>query len=255
MGLELPFSLRMQERLDIGEAHLWYCEPDRVAAPQLVAAGDRLLSEEERVENSRISMPWVRQLHFAARVLSRTMLSHYSDVPPECWSFARNEYGRPEIAYPPGNSHFSFNLSHTRGCVACLIARDRQVGVDVEGAGATRNQVADIAGHFFSATELSALRSLPDSLQRASFLKYWTLKESYIKARGVGISLGLSRFSFHLDEPSIRISFDPDFDDDPGLWQFDLFQPWPTHLIAAGIGRSPGECVRIHLRDATGLLC
>lgn len=244
----------MRESLNSGEAHLWYCETEKICTPPVVAAALRLLNEEELAHYSRISVPWARQLHLIARVLSRTLLSQYSEVPPQGWSFMRNEYGRPEIMHPPGNSHLRFNLSHTKGCVVCLIARDRDVGVDVEGTTTSRRQVADIAGHFFSATEISSLRTLPGDLQPACFLKYWTLKESYLKARGVGISLGLSRFSFHLDESSIRISFNPDFDDDPGRWQFGLFQPLPTHLMAASIGRSPDESVCIQVRDATTVL-
>jgi 4'-phosphopantetheinyl transferase len=93
-----------------------------------------------------------------------------------------------------------------------------------------------------SSVEIRALASLPPSEQRARFFAYWTLKESYIKARGVGLSLPLDRFSFLLDDPGkIRIAFSSPCDDDPARWRFTSLSALPRHIVAVGADTGGAE--------------
>ena len=73
------------------------------------------------------------------------------------------------------------------------------IGVDVEYTH-RRNDVLRIADRYFSARELEQLAALPEDKRRERFFDLWTLKESYVKAVGRGIGLGLGRFSFLFDE-------------------------------------------------------
>ena len=67
-----------------------------------------------------------------------------------------------------------------------------------------------IANRFFSPTEAAALSGVPEHRRQERFFEYWTFKESYIKARGMGLSIPLDRFSFHYsDERAVRIAIDP----------------------------------------------
>jgi 4'-phosphopantetheinyl transferase len=89
---------------------------------------------------------------------------------------------------------------------------------------------------------------LPPSARPDRFFDYWTLKESYIKARGLGLQLPLDQFSFHLgDDVPIRISFGPRIADDPARWQFDLRCLTPRHRLALALSRrdEPDLTVRI----------
>ena len=129
-----------------------------------------------------------------------------------------------------------FNLSHTDGLVVCLVAVEREIGVDVEHTARAGSVGIEIAERFSSPSEVAELRSLPFADQRSRFFDYWTLKEAYIKARGLGLHLPLDQFSFHLGltpvtpereptrqhgapgpgpAPPIRISFGPRIPDDP----------------------------------------
>ncbi|MDM8569583.1 4'-phosphopantetheinyl transferase superfamily protein, partial [Thiotrichales bacterium HSG1] len=122
-----------------------------------------------------------------------------------------------------------FNLSHTQGLIACAIVLRQDIGIDIENVN--RNSAnRDIAKRFFSAQEVVDLSSKPTH----SFFDYWTLKESYIKACGMGLSLPLHKFTFHLDD-CIKISFNSDWHDDPKQWQFWLLEPTPSYRMAIAI--------------------
>ena len=84
------------------------------------------------------------------------------------------------------------------------------MGVDVEDTERS-GETVEIADQFFSPLEAAALRALPADRQRARFFDYWTLKEAYIKARGMGLAIPLEQFSFLLDDwpAPIRVAFDP----------------------------------------------
>jgi 4'-phosphopantetheinyl transferase len=244
-------------------ADLWYALPGAVRNPELLGAYRGLLSREEKARHDRFWFDRDRHLFLVAWSLVRTMLSSYADVEPAAWRFALNPYGKPRIAGPAGAPPLRFNLSHTRGLVACIVAPELDVGVDVEDR---RRDTAgiDIARRYFAAREVADFERLPIERQQVAFYEYWTLKEAYIKAVGVGISLGLGRFSLALDEsgapigdPDRRppaISFDVDLDDDPRAWQFDQFEPTPHHAMAVAIRRNDGADLPICLREVVPLV-
>ena len=196
----------MSLRLDSGEARLWYVHTEDAGDPALAEEYRRLMSAEEAASERRY-MREVNQLeHRVARALVRTTLSRCTEVDPRDWVFRPGPHGRPEIAYPetPG---LRFNLSHTAGLVACLVGRDRTVGVDVENT--TREaEYFDLAQRYFAPAEVAQLRALPPTEQRARFFQMWTLKEAYVKARGLGLSLPLDHFAFSFanDRPAVAAS-------------------------------------------------
>src|SRR5690606_16111721 len=102
------------------------------------------------------------------------------------WKFEISRHGRPTIV---GENllNLQFNLSKSSGLVVCAITRDAVVGVDVENI--RRRAPVDVADTFFAPGEVAALRALPLEQQPERFFEYWTLKESYIKARGLGLMI------------------------------------------------------------------
>lgn len=234
------------------EAHLWYVRSDEVHDPRLLERYRALLAPDEARQHLRFVFPEGRHEYLLTRALVRTVLSRYApEVAPEAWIFTRTAHGRPEIAGPAGAPAFRFNLSNTRGLIACLVASGHEVGVDVEDTSRA-GETVEIAEHYFSPSEAAALRSLPAERQRARFFEYWTLKESYIKARGLGLAIPLDQFSFELGGPEIRISFDPRLADDPSIWQFSLLRPTERHAMAAALRGDPRR-VAIDLRETVPL--
>lgn len=196
-----------------------------------------LLAPDERRRLARLGCDRDRRRFLITRALVRTMLSRYAAVGPAEWVFATTAYGRPEIVRgPSGVPDLRFNVSHTEGRIACAVAVGREVGVDVEHVG--REVTRDVAGRFFAPREVASLHALPDAERARLFFDYWTLKEAYIKARGLGLALPLGDFSFTLAPPAPpRISFERALDDDPASWQF--LQAWltPVHRLGLAVRR------------------
>ena len=170
------------------------------------------------------------------------MLSRFADVAPAEWPLAIDAHGRPYLALrPPETPDLRFNLSHTPGLVACAVTIGREVGLDVEHIG--RSLVHDnIPERFFSAREVADLRARPAAEQRVVFFDYWTLKESYIKARGLGLALPLGQFSFICAAGQApTIEFAPELHDDPSSWQFAQFWPTTEHRMAVAVRRTGGD--------------
>jgi 4'-phosphopantetheinyl transferase len=225
------------------EVHIWYVFSERVSDPSLEA----LLSPDEKARMKRFLLAKDRQQHVIARALARTTLSRYADVQPEAWTFTTNRYGRPEIA-SPDIGPLRFNLSHTKGLVACIVAWDREIGIDVENLERPTNYV-ELAKRFFAPSEAAIVVGLPAEQQREAFFDFWTLKESYIKARGMGLALPLGDFAFRLAEP-VAIAFTGSIPDDPESWHFERLRLSACHKLAAAMRCASGERVALTPREA-----
>lgn len=206
-----------------------------------VAPARRWLSEDERRRADRYVHDRDRVTYTAAHALVRTVLSEHGATPRAGWQFRENTHGCPFVVdAQAGAPSLAFNLSHTTGLVAVAVTRGRAVGVDVERVD--RVVTDGIAERHFAPAEVAALQRLPRDVQARVFFEYWTLKEAYIKARGMGLAIPLDAFAFTLrgDEPP-TIAFASGFDDRPGRWQF--WQTWPTdrHRLSLAVERDGAD--------------
>jgi 4'-phosphopantetheinyl transferase len=165
--------------------------------------------------------------------MQRTVLSKYAEIAPSRWRFEMSVYGKPSIAAEHAAAKgIEFNLSHTDGLVVMAVTRERVIGVDVENVR-TREVDIEIADRFFAAEEVAELCTRPTEKQTLRFFEYWTLKESYIKARGLGLSIALERFAFHLQNPEqIRLTIDPGLRDYAERWWFSQVEVDDRYLTA-----------------------
>jgi len=213
--------------------HLYLAFPHALNAPALCRAYLALMTPEERARHDRFVVPGPRLEFRVARALVRTTLSrHAPEVAPEAWRFDVGAVGKPFVSGPPGAPRLSFNLSHTRGLVVCAVARRGALGVDVENV-TRRTGAVTIAERFFAKQEVAALRAEPEARQRDRFFDFWTLKESYIKARGLGLRIPLGDFGFILEparRPALWVA--PSQDDPATRWRFGQWSPTPWHRLA-----------------------
>ena len=231
-----------REVLEDGSVHLWQTDVLAASDRDLLSSYERLLSKEESARHRRFLRERDRDLFLVAHALVRTTLSRYCPVSPGAWEFEMGERGRPEIAGPV-DAGLRFNLSHTPGRAVCAVARDRDVGVDVERLSRVTQPLL-IADRFFAPAEIAALRASHESQRRQRFFELWTLKESYIKARGLGLAIPLDQFWFaEPDREPIEISFSPELGDDPRAWQFRIVERGPEYAVAVGVRQTaPISC-------------
>lgn len=221
---------------------IWTVRQDDERVQMRLARYDRLLTGEERDRATRFLQRADHDRFVIGRALARTMLAHFGNAAPTQWDIVVDEHGRPELGRRlPGTADLRFNLSHTDGLVACAVTVGRELGVDVEHIG--RQLTHDnIPERFFSAREVADLRALPAADQRSVFFDYWTLKEAYIKARGLGLALPLGEFSFLRHTGAApTIEFAASLQDDPASWQFAQFWPTREHRMAVAVRRTGSD--------------
>ena len=223
----------MRLELDPGQIRLWCAFPSEITDSRLLREYRSLLSEAEREQEPRFYFARDQLRYLVTRTLVRTVLSRYAPIAPRDWVFETNSYGRPSIANDcPAARTISFNLTHTDGLIMLAVGREHALGIDAENV-VTRPVSVDMADKFFAADEVTALRRLPQAKQPLRFMEYWTLKESYIKARGMGLSIPLDRFSFRFPhEEHIEIEIHPDQEDLPARWRFWQMRMGPQHVAA-----------------------
>ena len=227
-------------KLAPGEVHLWLAFSDEIQEASLFQAYNDLMTSEEQARGRRFRFARHRCQFAVTRALVRTTLSRYSHIKPHEWRFDNNPYGRPEIKASQNSLGLRFNLSHTNGLVVCAVMQDKlkaecAIGVDVENIE-RKNAAIEIAERFFSEREFADIRNIPEKDRCLRFFDYWTLKEAYIKARGMGLSIPLKQFSFHITHQApIAISFAPELEDDQRCWQFWLLRPTQRHRVALAV--------------------
>lgn len=211
---------------------LWLARPSDLATEEATDACARLLSEEERARWQSFRLERDRRQYLATHALARTALSHFVPREPETLQFSTNDWGKPNLDPDCG---IRFNLSNCSGLVACLIARGTEVGIDAE-AWERGAEIAGLRAEVFSEAEQHQLERLPEHEKLDRALTLWTLKEAWVKAMGMGLSLPLNRVSFLQDEAGeIRMMLDKNGPEDSGqCWRFCLLD-YAGHRLALAV--------------------
>lgn len=222
--------------ISTGDVHLWCAYCDKITDAQLLSRYHELLSDDEAAQQKRFHFAKHRHQYLITRALVRSVLSLYvNGISPQQWQFKKNGYGKPFISNSRLTIPLRFNLSHTDELIVMAVTLDQEVGVDVEYLPRLGHML-EIADRFFSPTEVKQLRSLPEDQQRLRFFDLWTLKEAYVKACGMGLSIPLDHFSYAFSpQGEISIAFAPERNDQPELWQFWQISPTPEHKISMAI--------------------
>lgn len=138
--------------------------------------------------------------------------------------------------------------------VVCAITDQPAIGVDVENRKMAGEKL-DLADDYFAASEVAALSSLTPTERPDRFVDLWVLKESYLKACGLGLAVSLDQVRVRLPpEGPLQVSFGPEIQDDPALWQFGLFTPGSNHRLAVAIHRGEGAEIGIELHETLPLV-
>ncbi|XOV79512.1 MAG: 4'-phosphopantetheinyl transferase family protein [Aestuariibacter sp.] len=216
--------------------NLWFTRDKEVCEPRLIRQYMSVLAADERDRMSRFRFEKDRHQFLVTRAALRTILSKYQPaIAPSEWIFDKNPYGRPYICARQNSQEMYFNLSHSKNMIVIAISNLPQIGIDVEASDRMGSH-QDVARSFFSETEVQQMIQLSTSARNDRFIDLWTLKEAYIKACGMGLSIPLNEFSFIINSlGDIRVRFDPKRKDIPSSWNFWQILPGTEHKVAMAL--------------------
>lgn len=144
------------------------------------------LSSEELSKAEKFHFEIDRDRYIISHGILRKFIGKRLGEPPEKIEYQLNDFGKPREL----RDRVQFNMSRSENILLIAIGVGVEIGVDVEKA---REGVDSslISQNYFTSAENNSLDGL-DSLQRHhQFFQYWTRKEAFIKAVGMGMSLPL----------------------------------------------------------------
>lgn len=178
------------------QVHFWFT-PLTESDPRIPELG-RLLSSEEMLRAERFHFEKDRCSFIISHGVLRQRLGHYLGLKPQDIEYETGPHGKPSLSPVCGDRSLQFNMSHTHGIAVFAVTRNRQIGVDVERMDRKIKDRDEIAARFFSAQETEVYWSLPEQDRVEGFFNCWTRKESFIKARGDGLTCPLDSFQVTL---------------------------------------------------------
>ena len=132
------------------------------------------------------------QEHETAHALLRFVLRQEYGI--EDYLLGKNSHGKPFLSSHPD---IYINLSHCKGLAVCA-AGNAPLGIDCEPIGKMRSGAAKRVCAPIETVQLQNSQD-PDLL----FTRIWTLKESFVKAVGRGISYPMKNAAFSFDSGHI----------------------------------------------------
>ena len=233
--------------------------------------------ERQRVLRFRVEIDKLRSL--VGRILLRWMAHIALRVPWERLDFQRTEENKPYLSFPK-RSCFNLNVSHHGKWVAGACDERVLVGIDVMRYERPRGcssiyDFFDTMRQYFTTYEWEDIEREPEvtchapaetttttttteeqeedtqkeitspqeMLQLQQFYRHWALKESYIKAVGIGLGFELSRCEFrYVDKQSLVelpngkhavMYIDGVLQTN---WRFTIHEPDAEHCVVVALG-------------------
>src|SRR5687767_12520478 len=170
--------------LSSDDVHVWLAnmDVDPYESEQLA----RYLSPDEHERSARIRLARDRQRWTVARGTLRMLLGQYLDTSPRLVEMSYGPQGKPALAFS-GEADLRFNLSHSDDLVVYAFAIGRDVGVNLEHCRPDDDELP-VAERLFPVDETAFIASHSGPDRQRAFLRCWTAKWAYLKARGLGLT-------------------------------------------------------------------
>ncbi len=186
--------------LENNELHIW-----RTKISENIKYLDNywtFLSSDEKIKANSFYFSKDRSRYIISRAILRKLLESYlGSIKYDDISFEQTEYGRPYLSNSININNIKFNLSHSGDTVVYAFIKNINIGIDIELIN--RDLIIDdIIEQCCSVQEKIKLQKLSCKLKYNFFYKLWVLKESLVKAMGLGLSFDLREVSvdFSKDE-------------------------------------------------------
>ena len=183
----------------IDNCHVKVASVEPLGAPGALVDALSQLSQYRREKVMRYRFDRGKWLSAGAGLLLDNMLMEHGLR--ECdMRYVEGEHGKPVFAEHP---ELHFNLSHSGTLVACALG-NRPVGVDIQNIVKLRRSLVNYTMSEAEIAQLDAMASVEE--QELFFTRLWTLKESYVKATGTGLSHNFPSFAVDNDGTTTPLS-------------------------------------------------
>lgn len=175
-----------------------------------------LLDDNEQTKAMRFIQEKHRNRFVASHGKLRIILGSYIHIAPGRIRFTAGAFGKPFIVDDGKPHNVKFNLSHSDNKMVVAVGYYEYMGVDIEVWNSKVDFLA-VANECFSEAEKSYWQALPGDEKTATFYQFWTRKESFAKAVGSGITLGVAQVVTSLNGTACFLSI-PDSYGSAGDW-------------------------------------
>jgi 4'-phosphopantetheinyl transferase len=168
------------------------------------------LSTEETDRANRFFNVQDKKRYLLVHYFLRDILSKYQNIPIETIEFYKDIHLKPYLKQKQNEQPLYFNLSYREDYALLAISNSDVLGVDVEKIKPLEN-IKNFITTFFSPEEQQLILQQPTEPERLAILfRFWTIKESIIKALGVGFELPL--INYNVSDFIKNTSANPHFD-------------------------------------------
>lgn len=181
-----------------GEIHVWTAS--LIPSMEKIERLRSFLSPEEQRKSSYYKYEREQHANIITQAVLRILISVYEDIDPADVKLLATKKGKPFLR---NNSSLFFNISNSHEVCVYAFSRDAELGIDIEKIRDLPD-IDQLIEKNLTYREKSYLQKNPDQ-KLSLFFRFWTFKESYLKAIGEGMRLTPENLEFTLDDESIRL--------------------------------------------------
>lgn len=191
-----------------------------------------LLSTDEKDKASKFRFKKDQNQYIISRGALRLSSASYLNIDPKKIEFKYGKYGKPEFDF---NCNLKFNVSHSGDIGVLGFVLNSDIGIDVEKIKDDFD-VLDIVSNYFSELEIETLKKLPKERHTEYFYRCWTRKESFIKAKSLGLTFPLDSFSVCINSDKKTELLETKWDiNEKDTWKLFTFSPQQNYIGAVSI--------------------
>jgi len=191
-----------------------------------------LLSEDEKTRASKFKFYKDKRCYVVGKGVLRLLSGKYLNNDAKAIVFEYGKQGKPKFKY---EAHLNFNVSHSGDIAIIGFVYDHTIGIDIEIIKDDFDTL-EIANNFFSKKEIAELRKIPNPQKHIAFYRCWTRKESFIKAKGQGLSFPLDSFSVSIDSDEKSELLETKWDEhEKNFWNLFSFSPKEKYIGAISV--------------------
>lgn len=187
----------------VAGVNIWSAHLDSFSSTEIEELSSSL-DQAELARAGRFHFEADRKHYIVSHGLIRRLLGAALALPGQRLAFQYGAHGKPALA-PEfiGMRPLHFSISHSADWAMFALSWEREIGIDLESIfrlKSSATNLSSLALRVLSPREMAIWETLPDTEEReAAFLRAWTRKEAYAKAKGEGIFANLTTVEVILD--------------------------------------------------------